>query len=84
MATIAQVDSFHRFAVTRLSDGRIDLSMDELLELWRLEHLSPDEVAESVAAVKAAFAEIDNEDAWIDVDEHLAELRSKYGLSGRT
>lgn len=83
MATIAQVDSFHRFAVTRLRDGHSDLSMDELLELWRLEHLSPEELAESVAAVKAAFAEIDNEDAWVDVDDHLAELRSKYGFSER-
>ena len=83
MATIAQVDSFHRFAVTRLRDGRSDLAMDELLELWRLEHLSPEELTESVAAVKAAFAEIDNEDAWVDVDDHLVELRSKYGLSER-
>lgn len=83
MATIEQVDSFHRFAVTRLRDGRNDLSMDELLELWRLDHLSPEELGESVAAVKAAYAEIDNEDAWVDVDDHLAELRSKYGFSER-
>lgn len=83
MATIEQVESFHRFAVTRLRDGRDELSMDELLELWRLEHLSPEELAESVAAVKAAYAEIDNEDAWVDVDDHLADLRSKYGFSER-
>lgn len=81
MATIAQVDSFHRFAITRLSVVGNDYSMDELLELWRLEHLSPEELAESVAALKSAFAELDNEDAWVDVDDHLAELRSKYGFA---
>lgn len=81
MATIAQVESFHRFAVARLGGGDEELSMDELLELWRLESMPPEELAASVAAVRAALAEMDDESAWIDVDEHLAQLRSKYGLT---
>ena len=84
MATITQIDSFHQFAVERVSSGDTDLSMDELYELWRLENLPADELAESVAAVRAALGEMQDEDAWIDVDDHLAQLRSKYGFSERT
>ena len=81
MTTMAQVDSFHRFAVARLESGDADMSMDELLELWRVESMSPEELAESVAAVRAALAEMDDESAWIDADEHLAQLRSRFGIT---
>ena len=41
--------------------------------------MTPEELAESVAAVRAALAEMDDESAWIDVDEHLAQLRKRFG-----
>ncbi len=81
MATITQIESFHQFAVARLNSGDTNLSMDELYEQWRLENLSAEELAESVAAVRAALGEMQNEDAWIDAEDHLAQLRSKYGIS---
>ena len=43
--------------------------------------MTPEELAESVAAVRAALAEMDDESAWIDVDEHLAQLRKRFGIT---
>lgn len=81
MATITQIDSFHEFAVARVNNGGTNLSMDELYEQWRLENLPADELAESVAAVRAALGEMQDDEAWIDAEDHLAQLRSKYGFS---
>ena len=56
MSTKQQLDSFLEFAASQMDNGGADLSMDELYCLWRAKHPTPAELAQSVAAVRAAFA----------------------------
>ena len=83
MATKEQLESFHSFASRQLDAGCTDLSMDDLYDLWRCDNLPADKLVQSVAAVRAALDEMQHDDAWIDVEDHLAQLRSKYDISER-
>ena len=83
MATKEQLDSFHSFASRHLDTGHNDLSMDELYDLWCCEDLPPEELAESVAAVRAALADMEAGDIGVPVEEHLAQLRTKYQIPDR-
>ena len=58
MATKQQIDSFYEFASSQIGNGGAALSMDELYFLWRAKHPMPAELADSVAAVRAAYAEL--------------------------
>ena len=80
MATKEQLESFHRFASRQLDAGCTDLSIDELYDLWRCSNLPTDELLESVAAVRAAWADIEAGDEGIPVEDHLAQLRAKYNI----
>lgn len=81
MTTKAQIDSFYRFALLQIANGRASLSIDDLYELWRVENPLPEELAENIAAVNAALADMAAGDNGIPVDEHLARLRAKYLLA---
>jgi hypothetical protein len=81
MATREEINSFTRFAIEQLQNGGADRSMDELYDLWRSQHPSSEELLESVAAVRAALADMNNGDKGIPAEEHLARLRSKYKLA---
>ena len=81
MATQAEIDSFTRFAVQQLSNGGTELSMDELYDRWRSQNPRAEELAESVAAVKAALADMEAGDEGIPADIHLARLRTKYNIA---
>ena len=83
MATKEQLDSFHSFASHQLDTGHNDLSMDELYDLWCCEDLPPEELAESVAAVRAALADMEAGDIGVPVEEHLAQLRTNYQIPDR-
>ncbi|MFM9961059.1 MAG: hypothetical protein ACKV2Q_07520 [Planctomycetaceae bacterium] len=78
MSIKEQIESFHRFALRVVDAGGTDLSLDDLYDLWKCDNLPADELAESVACVREALDEMQHDDAWIDVEDHLAQLRSKY------
>ena len=59
MPTKQQIDSFYQFASSQIDDGGAELSMDELYGLWRAKHPTPPELAESVAALRAAYVEVE-------------------------
>ena len=80
MATKEQLDRFHSFASRQLDAGGTDLTMDDLYDLWRCDNLPAEELVESVAAVRAALADMESGDAGIPVEEHLARLRAKYNI----
>jgi hypothetical protein len=79
MSTQEQIDSFHRFATERIRGGS-DLSMDELYDLWRLEHPTPDELDENVRAVQAALDDFENGDRGMPLEEAIREIRKKHNL----
>lgn len=80
MATQEQIDSFHQFATEQIQNGGRGKSVDELYDQWRLENLSPEELQENVAAIQGAIDDMKNGDTGRDVDEVIAEVRSKYEL----
>lgn len=53
--SIEQLDEFHRFAANRLEAGAQDLSLEDLLRMWRIES----DRSETVEAVQQGIADMD-------------------------
>ena len=75
--TKEEIESFHRFAEKKLEDGEDDLTMEEFLDLWRLENPSAEHVADDVLAVKAALRDLENGDRGVPFEEHIRETRTR-------
>lgn len=75
MATQEQIDSFHQFASEHVRNGTADDSLAELFDLWRMQNPTTDELAESVAAVKAALNDMENGDEGRPFDEFADDIR---------
>lgn len=80
MPTKEQIDSFHEFALSQIANGGADLSMDQLYCLWRVKNPTPTELAASVAAVKAAYAEMEAGDSGRPARLALRESCQPLGL----
>ena len=81
MSTVEQdLRSFWRFAEKQLSDSNSELTIDELFDMWREANRSAEELAQSVVAVKAALRDMEAGDGGIPADEHLAQLRNRFGI----
>ena len=81
MATTAQeLESFADFARARLTNGGSELSLDELFDLWRLQHPSDAIQADNLAAVNAAIRDFEAGDRGTPAGEHSRELRRAFGL----
>ena len=80
MSTQSLVDHFHQFATEQLSKSEAELSIDALYEMWRASNPSPDDLAESVKAVKAALTDMAAGDVGTPAHEHLAELRRSHRI----
>jgi hypothetical protein len=80
MPTKQQLDSFCEFAAAHIDNGGAELSMDELYCLWRAKHPTPAELAESVAAVRAAYAEMQAGDSGRPARQALRESCQRLGL----
>jgi len=78
-----QLDSFHRFALDKLQNGRAEMSLLELVQLWRLENPTADERAEAIAAIKQGQADIEAGN-YRPVEEFMDEMREKHGIPGDT
>lgn len=82
MATTEQeIQSFAAWAREQLANGGSEFTFDELVDRWRALNPPPEELAESVAAVKAALADMEAGDAGIPADEQLARLRRKFDIA---
>jgi len=79
--TLDELNRFHRFAEEKLSNGGGDLTLEGLVDLWSFENPSPEQRNEDLLAVKAALRDLDNGDRGIPVEDHIRELREKYGLA---
>lgn len=76
--THEQLDSFHEFAKGQLDNNGSDLTFAELYEMWRVENPADEELAENVAAVKAAIRDMEQGDRGVPFDDHIREMREKY------
>ena len=78
--TREDIESFHRFAEKKLEDGEDGLTMEEFLDLWRLENPAAQHVADDVLAVKAALRDLENGDRGVTFEEHIRETRTKFDI----
>ncbi len=80
MATRQELESFHHFALQEIANGGAALSMDELLHQWNCSRPTDKELAESVAAVKAAYADYLAGDTGRPAIELLRETCDRLGI----
>ncbi len=73
-----QLEDFHRFASEKVKNGETELTIEELLRLWRMES----DRLESVNAIKRGIAEVEagRVHTLEDVD---AEIRRRFDQTVR-
>ena len=81
MTTREQLEDFRAFANDQLDQGGEDWTLDELYSLWRSQNPTPEELADSVAAVKAAYQELLAGDPGVPARAALREDLQRRGLS---
>jgi len=82
--TQEQIDQFHRFASERVSRRGGVASLEELIDLWRIENPSPDQAREDLLAVKAAVRDMENGERGQPRDEFARQFRARHGLAEPT
>ena len=70
------LDSFHQFAEAKLASRGAD-SLHELVEIWEMEHATPELHAQNVAAVQAAIRDMENGDTGRPAKKVIEELRNE-------
>ena len=81
---MAELEKFHKFIGEKLSNGAADMTPEEALDEWRALHPTAEELAESVAAIKEALADMEAGDTGISLEEFDRQFREKHiAFSGR-
>lgn len=75
--TQEELESFYRFAIEQLANDGTENTIDELYDQWRYENLTPEDLAENVAAIQASIDDMNNGERGRDAREVVKELRSE-------
>lgn len=80
IVTKQDLERFHKFAVSRISDSEGELTWRQLFELWRLDNPTDQESAEDLAAIQESL------DAMAagrmrPFSEFDAEFRGRHGIT---
>jgi len=73
-----QLAAFQQFAVQKVGAGEAE-TLEELFDLWRIEHPTAEEQGEIHAAIRQGLADIEA-GHYRPADEVMQELRAKYNL----
>jgi hypothetical protein len=81
--SLTELHKFHRFIGSKLAQGKVQLSPEEVLDEWR--ELYPDsrdvgDSAATVRAVRQALADREAGDRGTPAPEVLAQLRARLAL----
>jgi hypothetical protein len=74
--TSDDLQAFHQFAQERLTSDGAE-SLQELVDLWEIEHPKPDVHAQNVVAVRAALRDMENGDEGRPANQLIEELRAE-------
>lgn len=77
--TKKQIDQFHRFATEKLDNGGAELTFQQLVALWHLEHPTDEERAEVIAAIEQGNKDIEAGN-YRPAGEFMKEMRQKYNI----
>ncbi len=75
-----ELATFHRFIGEQLAEGA-ELTPEECLRVWRVEHPSSRELDESVAAVRRALAQAEQGEGK-RLEDFDRDFRARHGISG--
>jgi hypothetical protein len=75
-----ELRSFHDFIAEKLGNGDAALSPEETLDQWRALHPDPEELTQSVTAVRQALDDMAAGDPGRPLDDVVAELRQRHNL----
>ena len=79
-----ELERFHQFVEDKLGSSSADLTPEEVLSEWRATHPSPDDLSESVVAIKQALADMRAGDRGRPAEQVIAELRQRLESSARS
>ena len=79
-----ELERFHQFVEGKLGSSSADLSPEDVLSEWRAKHPLPDDLSESVGAVKQALADMRAGDRGRPAEQVIAELRQRLESSARS
>ena len=71
------LDAFRQFAEAKLASRGAE-SLQELFDIWEIEHPTPELHSQDVSAVRAAIRDMENGDAGRPAARVLQELRSEF------
>jgi hypothetical protein len=74
--TSDDLNAFHRFAQARLTTDGAE-SLQELVELWEVDHPAPALHAQNIAAVRAAIRDMEQGDTGQPAANAINELRAE-------
>ena len=77
--TANELQQFYQFIGDQLDGTAADMSPEDCLDLWRIQNPSPEEIADSVAAIRTALGEAQRGEGR-PAHEILAELRAELQL----
>jgi hypothetical protein len=75
-----ELDSFYRFATERISNSGVDVTFAELVDIWRIQHPTSDELHENVAAVKEALRDMETGETGRPFDEFASDFRKRNDI----
>jgi hypothetical protein len=71
---------FKDFVSEKLESGDAGLTPEEALDQWRSMNPDPEDLQQSVAAVRKALIDMENGDRGRPADDVLSDLRKRYQL----
>jgi hypothetical protein len=80
MTVLEQLDSFYDFASQSMRSNPTVLSIDEIYFVWRARHPADRELAESIAALKSAYADLEAGETGRSARDALQEVCQELGL----
>ena len=78
-----ELRDFHVFVGEQLARNPNGLTPEDALDLWRDQHPFPEDMAESVKAIREALDAMDAGDTGMTVDEFERRFRDKHGLPAK-
>jgi len=77
--TTSELYQFHQFLGRKLASGE-QLTPEDVVDLWREEHPTPEELEATVAAVLKAQDAMNAGESGVPAREFLARFRAEHGI----